>query len=286
MHALDELLQATQTRRIDRREQGMMKRHSCSAAALFVCITTASMPAQAQCVECAQQMFQATLTGNAWYNINQETIEATRRMHGLGTAKGSGRKSTQPRPEGVSEWALEQARSEILFVLRAEYRHRRLDQGNGNAGQWLNTAAGDIGRQVAALKPEYLRRCWDADGSDSADTWFRGSARKIAERYASGHRGPGMGEAVIGRVPAATRQRAEDATLAVLAPEISRIERSQGHASAAAWARDMGLAVGSGVRNLAPEYALHAKAEGQTSADRWYVDQATQLARLQVAHGR
>lgn len=164
-----------------------------------------------------------------------------------------------------------------MEVLNAEYRRR------GNAGQWLNTAAGDIGRQMAALGPEYRRRR-DANGTTVADRWYVDSARQIATRYVSGHRGPGNGEAMINGVPAATRQRAEDATFAVLQPEINRLEKARGQAGAVQWARAMGTAIGSGVKNLAPEYTQRARVDGRASADQWYVDQARGLARLHVAN--
>jgi hypothetical protein len=248
-------------------------------------------------VECAQQMFQATLTSHAWYNINQSQIDHTRAMDARGgTCYDANRNFTgchgkattraKDRFDGkLPDWTAGEAKKGVMDVLQAEYARRLHRDGKGPAAQWLNTAASDIARQMITLEPEYFRR-WDAGDRNRADTWYLGQVRQMAERYASGHQGPGMGEAMVANVPAATRQRAEDATFAVLEPEIGRIERSQGQARAVAWAREMGGAVGAGVRNLAPEYVLRTKAEGQASADRWYVDQATRLARLQITHGR
>lgn len=264
-------------------------------AALLACALAAPMAAQAQCLECAQQMLSATLTANAWYNINQSQIDDNKRRdadHGIcydanrHRGQCGGKASAKDRFDGkIPDWTAGEARKVLVDVLKAGYASRQRSQGKGQASQWLNTAAGDIGRQMAALEPEYFRR-WDASDRNPADQWYLGQVRQIAERYVSGHQGPGQGEAMIGHVPAATRQRAEDATFAVLEPLIQRIEKSQGQANAVSWAREVGGAVGSGVKNLAPEYAQRAKAEGRASADRWYVDQATRLARLQAASGR
>ncbi len=269
------------------------------AALLLACAAAASLSAQAQCVECASQMLSATLTGNAWYNINQTQIDDNKRRDADNRVcydanrRLSGCEGTAGRPVSKSErfegklpdWTADEASKLVTNTLKNEYKNRLRSQGPGAAAQWLNTASGDIGRQMAALTPEFFRR-WDAGDRSSADKWYLAQVRQLTENYARGHQGPGVGEAMIGNVPTATQQRAADATLAVLAPEINRIERTQGQASAVAWARDMGLAVGSGVRNLAPEYALRAKAAGQASAEQWYVEQARSLARLQVASGR
>ena len=274
-----------------------MTHRSPTLTALLACALAASLPAQAQCLECAQQMFQATLTGNAWYGINQSMIDDTRSRdagnricydanRNFKGCDGRAAVSASERFDGqLPDWTVGQARKVVLDVLKAEYAHRLRRDGRGAAAQWLNIAASDIARQMVALTPEFFRR-WDADNRSRADRWYLAQVRQMAERYANGHHGPGLGAAMIDRVPAATRQRAEDATFAVLEPEIDRIERHQGKASAVAWARELGGAVGAGVRNLAPEYALRARAEGRDSADRWYVEQATHLARLQVADQR
>ncbi|MFT3761641.1 MAG: hypothetical protein QM761_03315 [Pseudoxanthomonas sp.] len=273
-----------------------MKPRLFAIPALLAYAAAASVPARAQCVECAQQMFQATLTANAWYNINQDQIDQTRSMdarngtcydanRNFNGCNGRATNANQRYGGRIPDWTADEAKKVVMEVIKTEYARRLRAHGNGNAGQWLNTAASDIARQMAPLEAEYFRR-HDADDRNSADRWYLAQVRRIAERYASGHRGPGIGEAMIGSVPAATRQRAEDATFAVLDPEIARIERAQGQASAVAWARDLGLAVGAGVKNLAPEYALRAKAEGRAKADQWYVEQARTLARLQVAGSR
>ena len=61
---------------------------------------------------------------------------------------------------------------------------------------------------------------------------------------------------------------------------------SYGQASAAAWGRAAGHAVGAAVKNLAPEYARRAKIDGRASADRWYVDQTRSLAKNSVGNIR
>lgn len=270
--------------------------HACAAATLLIAQALAPQAAHAQCLECAQQMFQATLTGNAWYSINQNMIDDTRdRDASSGTCYDANRRSkgcegTRGRPEpGAPARVTDRTRDKAMYAVRdvllLEYRQRERNLGRAAASQWLNTASGDIGRQVAALEPEYPRR-FAAQDPGRAAAWYVDSARQIAERYVRQHQGPGLGEAMIGRVPAATRQRAEDATFAELEPEIRRHEREQGQASAMAWARELGLAVGSGVKNLAPEYAARAQQEGAASADAWYVDQARKLARGQIGASR
>ncbi|MGV7120125.1 hypothetical protein [Sphingopyxis sp. 550A] len=245
-------------------------------------------PVQAQCVECAQQMFQATLTTNVWYNINQDQIDQTRSSDARNGVcydanrrfSGCEGRATRPRPTGIASAVANQAENAVMAVLNAEYRRRLQAYGNANAGQWLNKAAGDTGRQVGALNAEYRRR------GVGADKWYVESARAIAARYVSGSRGAAIGEAVIGGIPAATRKRAEDATFAIIEPEIARRSNAHGQAETVEWARSVGLAVGSGVRNLAPEYAQRAKVDGRTSADDWYVEQARTLATRQVRSGR
>lgn len=249
--------------------------------------------AQAQCVECAQQMFQATLTSNIWYNINQDQIDQTRSRDARnGICYDANRRygecSDRARSSesgGVSRSIAGQAESAVLAILNTEYRRRVQAQGSGNAGQWLNRAAGDIGRQVGALDSEYRRRL-GANGNAGADRWYVESARQIATRYVSGNGSTSTGEAAIGGIPAATRQRAEDATFAVIEPEIARRNTAYGQAGAVAWARSVGLAVGAGVRNLAPEYMQRAKVDGRASADTWYVDQARNLATRQMRSER
>lgn len=276
-----------------------MKRHSLATALLLASSLAAPLAARAQCVECATQMLNATLTANSWYNINQTQIDDNRRRDArngvcyddnrrFGGCEGTaGRSASQSErfDGGLPDWTAREAAQQVSDTLKDEYGRRLRSQGRGAAAQWLNTASGDIGRQMAALTPEFFRR-WDAGDRNSADRWYLEQVRQMAGRYIGSHQGPGVGEAMIGSIPAATRQRAEDATFAVLEPEINRIERTQGQASAIAWARDMGAAVGAGVRNLAPEYALRAKAEGPARAGQWYVDQARSLARLQVASSR
>ena len=261
-----------------------MKRSLIVTSAMLVSGMGISSPAAAQCLECAQQMFQATLSSNIEYNNNQSLIDDTRRRDaGNGLCYNDNRnyagckgRPTGSRPVGISRSVDGRAESAVMEVLGPDYLRR------GHAGQWLNMAAGDIGRQMAALGPEYRRRS-DADGTSVADQWYVERARQIATRYVSGHRGPGIGEAMINGVPAATRQRAEDATFAVLEPEIRRLQKARGQAGAVEWARAMGSAVGSGVKNLAPEYAQRARVDGRARADQWYVDQASSLARRQVA---
>lgn len=273
-----------------------MRHRNLLLAAQFAYALATPMATQAQCLECAQQMLSATLTANAWYNINQGQIDEIKwrdAHNGIcydanrhwGKCGGKAASTKDRFDSKIPDWTAGEARKILLDVLKAGYVSRQRSQGKGQASQWLNTAAGDIGRQMAALEPEYFRR-WDASDRNPADQWYLGQVRQIAERYVNGYQGPGQGEAMIGQVPSATRQRASDATFAVLEPLLKRIEKSQGQASALAWAREMGTAVGSGVKNLAPEYAQRAKVEGQTSADRWYVDQATRLARLQAASDR
>ncbi len=247
-----------------------------------------SRPIHAQCLECAQQMFQATLTTHAWYNINQDQIDQTRSRDARNgvcydanrSAKECRGKATVSRPTDIAPTAARQAENAVLAVLDAEYR-RRVQAGDGSAGQWLNRAAGDTGRQVGALNAEYRRRR-STDGAASADRWYVESASRIAARYVGSNRNAGTEEAAADGVPAATRQRAEDATLAVFDPEINRRSSRDGKAATIEWAQSAGRAVGAGVRSLAPEYLLRAKADGQASADAWYIDQARSLAGRQI----
>lgn len=246
---------------------------------------------QAQCLECAQQMFQATLTSNIWYNINQDQIDSTRRgdaRNGIcydanRDMDGCRAKATTARSTGIATDVADRAEEAVLEVLNAEHRRRARALGLGNANQWLNRAAGDTGRQVATLNAEYRRRR-TADGSASADRWYVGSATRLARRYVEGggQGATGAGEEAAGQVPARTRQRAEDATFAVLDPEISRRSKRDGQAATIEWARSAGMAVGAGVRNLAPEYLQRARADGQASAEAWYVEQARSLASRQI----
>lgn len=262
-----------------------MKRRPVAVAAILISSIGISSSAAGQCLECAQQMFQATLSSNIQYNNDQSLIRDNRSRDARNGIcyndnrdyEGCKGRPTGSRPVGISGAVDSRAESAVMEVLNSEYRRR------GNAGQWLNTAAGDIGRQIAALGAEYRRRR-DANGTTVADRWYVDSARQIAMRYVSGHRGPGNGEAMINGVPAATRQRAEDATFAVLESEIHRRGKARGQADAVQWARGAGTAIGSGVKNLAPEYAQRERVDGRAKADQWYVDQARNLARLHVAN--
>lgn len=274
---------------------GMVPVMRYSVSLLCVLAGLSPVAAQAQCLECAQQMFQATLTTNIWYNINQDQIDQTRSSDARnGTCYDANRhfegcrgKAPPSRSAGgttaVSRSVASQAESVVMAVLDAEYRRRVRAYGNADASQWLNRAAGDTGRQVGALDAEYRRRL-GAGGSAGADGWYIESARQIATRYIGGN--AGRGEAVIGGVPAATRKRAEDASFAVIEPEIARREKADGQAKTIEWARSVGQAVGAGVRNLAPEYAQRARVDGRASADTWYVDQARNLATRQVRSAR
>ena len=107
---------------------------------------------------------------------------------------------------------------------------------------------------------------------------------------ASAGNGPGQqaqrGDRIVNGVPAATRKRSEEAAFAVIRPEVERRTRADGQASAAAWGRAAGHAVGAAVKNLAPEYARRAKIDGRASADRWYVDQTRSLAKNSVGNIR
>lgn len=249
--------------------------------------------AQAQCVECAQQMFQATLSTNIQYSMNQDMIDQNRRRDASnGICYESNRnfgncggRSSSRGPSVVAPAVASQAESAVLTALDAEYRRRLQRDGSGSASRWLNLAAGDAGRLVGRLDAEYRRRA-SANGKAAADRWYVESARQIAARQVGGNASVGTGEAVINGVPAATRKRAEDATFAIVEPEINRRSRSEGQAKAVEWARSVGLAVGAGARNLAPEYALRAKVDGRPGADSWYVEQARTLALRQVGSGR
>jgi len=55
-----------------------MQRSGGIGIAAFISGITPSLPAGAQCLECAQQMFQAILATNIWYNIHQDHIDQTR----------------------------------------------------------------------------------------------------------------------------------------------------------------------------------------------------------------
>jgi len=262
-------------------------------ASLLAALSAIALPGPvgAQCVECAQQMFQATLTTNAWYNIDQDQIDQNRSRdarHGTcydANRSFEGCRDTAPplRSPGIAADVAGQAEGAVLAVLDAEHRRRAQAYGAADADQWLNKAAGDTGRQVGALNAEYRRRLGTTGG---ADRWYVESASRIAARYVDENRGVRTAATATGAIPAATRQRAEDATFAVLAPEIDRRGQRDGHAATLEWARTKGLAVGAGVRNLAPEYLQRAKVDGRDSADGWYVEQARNLATLQLRSGR
>ncbi|MGX9718796.1 hypothetical protein [Stenotrophomonas acidaminiphila] len=133
------------------------------------------------------------------------------------------------------------------------------------------------------MNADYRQRT--AADDRAAGAWYIDSARRIAQDQVAARPGTGPGDSTrVGGIPAATRERAENATFAVLEPGIARLEKTQGKAKAIEWARAMGTAVGSGVRNLAPEYAQRERADGRARADEWYVDQARRLALHQVAH--
>lgn len=266
-------------------------RHSVLVLAGIVGVTLAPA-ARAQCVECAQQMFQATLTSNAWYNINQDTIDQTRsRDAGNGICYDANRhvgrcsdRSNAARPNAVSSAIASQTETAVLAVLDGEYQRRVQAYGSGNASQWLNKAAGDVGRQVGGLSGEYRRRL-AASGGAGADTWYIDSARQVAARYVKDG-GANSGGALAGGVPPATLKKVEDAAFAVLGPEINRRSKVDGRARAAEWARSLGSAVGAGVRNLAPEYWLRARSDGPASAEAWLVEQSRGLARRQIRGGQ
>ncbi|MBO9663401.1 hypothetical protein [Dokdonella sp.] len=269
-----------------------MKSHRLAFFLLAASIVGSPGVSRAQCVECAQQMFQATLTTNAWYNINQDQIDRTRSSDARnGTCYDANRdfegcrgRATSGRSTGIAPAAADRAESVVLAVLEAEHRRRVRAYGEANANQWLNKAAGDTGRQVGALTAEYRRRA-GTNGGAGVDTWYVESASRIATRYVDGGRGAGAEETNAGDIPAATRKRAEEATFAVFEPEIDRRSKKDGQAATVAWARSMGTAVGAGVRNLAPEYLQRAKVDGQASAEAWYVEQARSLATRQI-HSR
>lgn len=269
-----------------------MKPRRLAVILLAVPIIGSSDWVRAQCVECAQQMFQATLTTNAWYNINQGQIDQTRSSDARnGTCYDANRnfegcrgRTTNSRPTGVASTAADRAESAALAVLEAEHRRRVHAYGQADADQWLNKAAGDTGRQVGALTAEYRRRT-SANGSAGADKWYVESASRIATRYVDGGRNAGTEKTSAGEIPAATRRRAEDATFAVFEPEIDRRSKKDGRTATVEWARSMGAAVGAGVRNLAPEYVQRARVDGQASAEAWYVEQARSLAARQIRSG-
>ena len=280
----------------------MITRNACMLAIGFAACLFTAPSVQAQCVECAQQMFQATLTTNSWSSANQVRNNDTRRedaRKGVCYDANRNHRGCEGRPSGrqaspsehfngkLPDWTTDEAMKQVINTLKPEYLHRQRQYGTAAASRWLNTASGDIARQMATLTPEFFRR-WEGSGDRrNADQWYLGQVQTMVRRYLGAPRSNGMGEAAyLTHVPPATRQRAEDATLDVLTPEIQRLERTQGQPVAMAWARDMGLAVGGGVRNLAPEYLLRLQAEGPAQADRWYIEQATSLARLQVRYAR
>ena len=265
----------------------MVKHHPAAIAILFSSAMGLSAPAQAQCWECAQQMFEATLTTNAWYNINQDQIDQTRSadarsglcydanrsFSGCSGSAGTGSSGSTP---SLSE----RVEREVMAVLDAEYRRRVTSQGQGAASQWLNRASGDMGRNIGVLNAEYRRRVGD-DGRAAAGNWYEARARKLASLYVE-DKLPGVGDVLIGKIPSSTRQSAEDATFEIIEPEVDRRMKSHGKAAAMEWAKTVGQAVGAGVKNLEPEYLRRAKIEGKESADAWYVEQARTLASRQV----
>lgn len=269
-----------------------MKNHRLVSIILAASAIGLSGPINAQCLECAQQMFQATLTTNAWYNINQDQIDQTRsRDAGNGICYDANRsfgecrdRATASGPTGTAPAIGDRLEDAVLAVLDAEHRRRVRAYGAGNADQWLNKAAGDVGRQIGRLNAEYRRRLV-ASGSSGADRWYVDNASRIATRYVDGNRGANVVAAASNGIPATTRQRAEDATFAVFEPEIKRRSKEDGQTATVEWARTVGLAVGTGVRNLAPEYLQRAKVDGRASADAWYVDQARNLATRQIRIG-
>jgi len=152
-----------------------------------------AVPVHAQCVECAQQMFQSTLSGNAWSNIDQQQIDETRRRDAKNGIYYDANRHLAPskRESGngpasssrIPRYIVDRTESAAFSVLNAEYNRRATADGKASADQWLNGTARRVGQEVGALGSEYLQRA-DRDGRPQADRWYVTQAQSISRRHA------------------------------------------------------------------------------------------------------
>jgi len=158
-------------------------KHRLVAAALLLAGIGPSDPVYAQCLECSQQMMEGTLSGNAWYNIDQGQIDQTRKHDADQGVYYDGNRHLKPDERGSESGdILDRSQNVSFSVLNSEYDRRVLAYGKDIAGHWLNDAARSVGRDMGALRAEYLRRV-QRDGRSRADRWYLMQARSISERY-------------------------------------------------------------------------------------------------------
>lgn len=146
--------------------------------------------AQAQCLECAQQMMQGTLQSQAWSSIDQTQIDDTRQRDARGGVFYDANRHLDPRRRSRTTLSAAQlnARCETLSmravepVLAAEFQRRRAAQGEAAARRWRSNAQRALGGQLGALSASYAVHARRA-GVDDADRWMVSTARFVAERY-------------------------------------------------------------------------------------------------------
>lgn len=69
----------------------------------------------------------------------------------------------------------------VVSALSAEAERRAKSYGQQEANQWFSRAAGDIGREMGRLRPEYERR--RANQAAGADDWYLASAQQQVDSY-------------------------------------------------------------------------------------------------------
>jgi hypothetical protein len=185
----------------------------------------------------------------------------------------------QPSRTAIPANTMAQLKNAVVDVLDPEYRRRLAANGQTSSKNWASVTLTSVGRQVGALTPEYYRRV-QSSGQKAADSWLVSRTRSIAGGYVSAA-APASGD-----VPASTMRKAEDATFAILNPEINRRTNAYGKAAAEQWARSAGQAVGADVGRLKPEYTRRAQQDGQSRADDWIVAQSRAIATRYVESKR
>ncbi|MFT4163504.1 hypothetical protein [Shinella sp.] len=160
-----------------------MKQYLFATALMIVSGISLTGPASAQCLECSQQMMEGTLSGNAWYNIDQDQIDQTRKRDADNGVYYDANRHLKPREaESDSGDIVDRTQNASFSVLNSEYKRRVSAYGKDLAGQWLIDASRNVGGEVGALRTEYLRRV-QSEGRSRADRWYMTQARRISERY-------------------------------------------------------------------------------------------------------
>lgn len=138
--------------------------------------------AQAQCVECAQQMFQATLDSQITYTRNVDEIDRQERSRQAQSRARPRSPSAPVASNAIPSSLMNQTQDAAFAALGPEHRRRAQAFGKANADRWMNGAARSVGHDVGALVPEYRRRV-QSQGRTQADSWYIAQARDIGQRY-------------------------------------------------------------------------------------------------------